>query len=299
MKRRLLIIVLALILAAVGTTGVLAYIKKANARALAGMKPVSVLVAQRKIPSGTSPALAVHDGALASENLPASSVPANAMSSVPAALSPLVLSGALQPGQLLLRQMLVAPAQTTSGLAIPPGLMAVTIDFCLSEVVAGALHPGSYVAVFDTISTAQVSGQPGCSGSHVEVSGVTQTRMVLTKVLVLSVGTSTAPGTSGAPATTALSGGSSSSSTGTGTLVTLAVTQANAERLIQLTEAGMPYLALLSPTSRTIADVGNLLDIRPKPKPKPKPVLKLPKVTPSPSTLPPVPSPSPTKKRNR
>jgi pilus assembly protein CpaB len=298
MKRRLLIIVLALILAVVGTTGVLAYIKKANARALAGMKPVSVLVAQRKIASGTSPTVALHDGSLASENLPASSVPANAMSSVPAALSPLVLSAALQPGQLLLRQMLVAPATLTSGLAIPPGLMAVTIDFCLPEVVAGALHPGSYVAVFDTISSAQVSGQPGCSGAHVQVSGSTQTRMVLTKVLVLSVGTSS-PGATGAPATTTLSGSSSSSSSGTGTVVTVAVSQANAERLIQLTEAGMPYLALLSPTSRTIADVGNLLDIRPKPTRKPKPVLRLPTVTPSPTVPTAIPSPSPTKKRQK
>ena len=84
-----------------------------------------------------------------------------------------------------------------------------------------------------------------------------------------------------------------------GTLVTLAVSQANAERLIQLSEAGMPYLALLSPTSRTIADVGNLLNVRPKPTPKPKTVLKLPKVTPRPPVPSPLPSPTPTKKRPR
>jgi pilus assembly protein CpaB len=302
MKRRLLIILLALILAVVGTTGVLEYVKRANARALAGLRPVSVLVAQRKIPSGTSPAVALRDGALASESLPTSAVPASAMSSVPAALAPLVLSAALQPGQLLLRQMLVAPAQLTSGLAIPPGLMAVTINFCLSEVVARALHPGSYVAVFDTISSAQVSGQPGCSGSHVQVSGSTKTRMVMTRVLVLSVGTSSAPGATGSPATTALgSSGSSSSSGGTGTLVTVAVTQANAERLIQLTEAGLPYLALVTPASRTTADVGSLLNAQPKPSVKPRPTLKFPVVTPSPvaSLQVPTPSPSPTKKKRQ
>ncbi len=302
MKRRLLIIVLALVLAVVGTAGVLAYVKKANARALAGMKPVSVLVAQKKIPSGTPVDTALRDGALASESLPASSVPANALSSVPAALSALVLSAALQPGQLLLRPMLVAPAQLVSGLAIPPGLMAVTIDFCLPEVVAGALHSGSEVAVFDTVSSSQVSAQPGCAGAHVQVSGSTRTRMVLTKVLVLSVGTSTAPSATGSPSTTALgSSSSSSSSSGTGTLVTLAVSQANAERLIQLTESGLPYLALLTPTSRTIADVGNLLNARPKVTVKPRPTLKFPLVTPSPapSLQVPSPSPSPTSKRRK
>jgi pilus assembly protein CpaB len=178
--------------------------------------------------------------------------------------------------------------------------MAVTIDFCLPEVVAGALHAGSEVAVFDTISSAQVSGQPGCAGAHVQVSGSTRTRMVLTKVLVLSVGTSTAPGATGSPSTTALgSSSSSSSSSGTGTLVTLAVSQANAERLIQLTESGLPYLALLTPTSRTIADVGNLLNARPKVTVKPRPTLTFPTVTPSPSTPLPAPTPSPTKTRKK
>jgi hypothetical protein len=37
-------------------------------------------------------------------------------------------------------------------------------------------------------------------------------------------------------------------------LVTLAVYQADAERLILLDEAGLPYLALLTPTSQTKFD---------------------------------------------
>ena len=36
--------------------------------------------------------------------------------------------------------------------------------------------------------------------------------------------------------------------------MTLAVRQADAERLIQLDEAGLPYLALLTPTSQTRFD---------------------------------------------
>src|SRR5579859_62541 len=124
MKRRLLIIVLALILAAVGTTGVLAYVRGANARAIAGMKAVSVLVAQKPIPSGTTAGSALRGGLLASQTLPASAVPASALSTIPSGMSSLVLSADLAPGQLLLRQMLVTAAQTTSGLAIPPGMMA-------------------------------------------------------------------------------------------------------------------------------------------------------------------------------
>ena len=54
MKRRLLISALALVLAAFGTGVVFAYVKSADNRAIAGLKAVSVLVASRQIPSGTS-----------------------------------------------------------------------------------------------------------------------------------------------------------------------------------------------------------------------------------------------------
>ncbi len=300
MKRRLLIASLALLLAAVGTGGVLSYIKQADARAIAGMKAVSVLVAQKQIPSGTSAAAALRNGMFASETLPASSVPANALSTVPAALSSLVLSAALPAGQVLLRPMLVTPVQTTSGLAIPTGLMALTVDFCLPEVVAGAVQAGSEVAVFDTIGNGgQLAAVPGCTGAHDQVAGNNRTRVVLSRVEVLSVGTAPPPGQAGqtgqtgtsTPATTAFGGGGSTSSSQSGTMVTLAVTQAQAERLIQLTETGMPYLALLSTSSRTVADIGNLLNYQPRPAPNPKPThalppLPLPTVTPSPSATP-------------
>jgi pilus assembly protein CpaB len=287
MKRRLLIIVLALALAAVGTSGVLAYVKRADARAIAGMQAVSVLVAQRKIPSGTPAGTALRDGMLASETFPASSVPASALGSIPVVLSPLVLGATLQPGQLLLRPMLVAPAELTSGLAVPPGLLAVTLNFCLPEVVAGAIHAGSQVAVFDTIGTASsISAVPGCAGTHQQASGRILTRVVLRSVLVLSVGTAPASGQTGTSTTGAVGASGQSS-----TLVTVAVDQAEAERLIQLTETGLPYLALLTTTSRTTADVGNALNMRPSPPPTPLPVVTLPVVTPSPV---PTPSPAPT-----
>ena len=301
MKRRLLIIVLALILAAVGTTGVLSYVRGADTRAIAGMKAVSVLVAQKKITSGTTAGSALHGGLLASQTLPASSVPSSALSAITGDLASLVLSADLQPGQLLLRPMLVTPAQTTSGLAIPPGQMALTVAFCLPEAVAGAVQAGSEVAVFDTVGNATISAQPGCSGSHGEITGTIKTRVVLTRVQVLSVGTASSAGTASASTASALAGGSSASSGG-GTLVTLAVTQAQAEQLIQMTETGMPYLALLTSNSRTTSDAGHLLSVNPAPSPPPSPIVTFPLVVPStaptvpvtvPTTATPAPAPSP------
>lgn len=305
MKRRLVIIVLALILAAVGTSGVLAYARGANARAIAGMKAVSVLVAQKTIPAGTAAGAALHGGLLASQTLPASSVPANALSTITPDMSPLVLSTDLQPGQLLLRPMLVTAAQTTSGLAIPPGMLALTVSFCLPEVVAGSVVAGSQVAIFDTVgfsSAGTITAGPGCTGAHTQIDGTIKTRVVLTRVLVLSVGTAPAGTTSTSTTSSALSGSSSSSSGQAGTLVTLAVTQAQAEQLIQMTETGMPYLALLTTNSHTTSDAGRLLTVHPAPPPTPNPVVTFPLVVPStspavpvvvPTTAAPPPSPKP------
>jgi len=260
-KRRILTITLALLLAVLGTAGVLAYVHQADARAVAGMRAVTTLVAQQPIPAGTSASAAEHEGLLISQRLPASSVPADAVSSITPELSSLVLGANVQSGQLLLRPMLVTSAQATSGgtLAIPKGLVAVTIPLCLPAAVAGYVQPGSEVAVFDTIASKGLQGN--CSGSsQPSGGGLVRTRIVLPRVLVLSVGSAPSGGTSGTSTTSANGTTSANSTAGAGStttstsgpvLVTMAVDQADAERLILLTETGVSYLALLTPSSRT------------------------------------------------
>ncbi len=258
MKRRVLTVIVAVLLALLGTAGVLAYVHQADARAVAGQKAVSVLVAGQTIPAGTSAGDAMRSGMLTSETLPASSVPANAVASITPDVSALVTSAAVQSGQLLLRPLLVTAAQSQAagGLAIPSGKVAVTIPLCLPQAVAGYVRPGSTVAVFDTYG-GKVSGSQSCgsSGSQSQDTGGARTRMVLPHVLVLSVGSAPAGGST--TTTTGLAGGSSSSAASSGAvLVTMAVSQTDAERLILLTETGLPYMALLSPTSQTGFDAG-------------------------------------------
>jgi pilus assembly protein CpaB len=260
-KRRVLTVTLALLLAVLGTVGVLAYVHGADARAVAGMRAVSTLVAQQPIPAGTSASTALHEGLLASQQLPASSVPVNAVRSVTPDISSLVMSANVQAGQLLLRPMLVTAAQATGAgtLAIPKGMVAVTIPLCLPEAVAGYVQPGSEVAVFDTYSTTKLNVQENCSGtsqSHQSTAqGPVLTRVVLPRVLVLSVGSAPASGTSGSPGSgNSAEANSPTAGTSGPVLVTMAVNQANAERLILLTETGVSYLALLTPSSHTAFD---------------------------------------------
>ena len=172
MKRRVLTVTLALLLAVLGTVGVLAYVHGANARAVAGVKAVPALVAQQPIPAGTSASTAVHEGLLASQQLPASSVPSDAVRSITPDISSLVMSANVQAGQLLLRPMLVTAAQATGAgtLATPKGMVAVTIPLCLPEAVAGYVQPGSQVAVFDTYSTTKLSVQETAAGRARRIS---------------------------------------------------------------------------------------------------------------------------------
>ena len=267
MKRRTLTVMLAVLLAVLGTGAVLVYVHQANTRALEGQRAVTALVAQGLVPAGTTASAAVHEGLLASETFPAASVPADAVHFITPAMSSLVVSADVQPGQLLLRPMLVTAVQTTGALSIPSGMLAVSIQVCLPEAVAGYVHLGSQVAVFDTyVPHGNLSDSAGCQGQHSQQAQNARTRMVLPKAQVLSVGSAAANAQQAATAAAngnsggVFSGGNSSNSNAANSgqavpvLVTLAVTQANAERLILLSQTGLPYLALLTNSSQTRFD---------------------------------------------
>jgi pilus assembly protein CpaB len=261
-KRRVLTITLAIVLAVLGTAGVLAYVHGANARALAGQRAVSVLVAQDKIPSGTVAGTAFQSGMLVSQKLPASAVPSEAVNSITAAVSGLVMGTDVQPGQVLLRPMLVVSSQLSGALAIPRGMVAVTVATCMPGAVAGYVQPGSRVAVFGTYSDIKNNGSQSCGTSSGSPGGGGQTnlahvhtRILLPRVLVLAVGAAPASGQNGTPSGSAIPNGSSNTSSQNAVMVTLAVNQADAERLITLDSSGLTYLALLSPSSVTSFDI--------------------------------------------
>lgn len=254
MKRRVLTIVLAVALAVTGTLAVLVYVNRADARAVAGQQAVTVLVATETIPSGTTGAEA--KASLRKETLPASSVSSEAVTELTAAQESLVTSSDLGPGQLLLKTMLVTAAEATNGLAIPQGQVAVTITVCGAEAVAGNVKVGSNVAVFGTVvpaPTGEVSAQPNCTGQHKQQlgKGISNTRVVIPKVRVIAIGP--------APSTTQDDSKNSNVSQraavlNDSTLITVAVNQDDAERLILLTQTGLPYLALHGPNAQVKPD---------------------------------------------
>src|SRR5215472_6407992 len=259
MTRRILTVAVALVLAVLGAVGVLDYAHQADQRALAGMHAVTAYVAKAQIPSGTSAGVALREGLLVSQQFPASSVPTDAVRSISPSIGSLVLTSGLASGQMLLSPMLGTAVQTSAALPVPPGMVAVTLQFCVQQAVANYVTTGSEVAIFTTFVNGK-SATGACSAGSLssDHAGVVHTRLVLPKVLVLAIGegTATLPSTSTVASDPAGSSSASSSSSIPSTIyVTMAVSQANAERLIELGEAGSPYLALVTSASGAKADV--------------------------------------------
>jgi pilus assembly protein CpaB len=256
----MLTVVLAALLGVVGIVAVLAYVNKANSSNLQKHKPVTVLVANGSIPQGTSVGQAFSAHELIAQTFPAATVPQGAIRSVSHKLARLVTTSALQNGQILLTTMLARRGQVNGSIALPSGLLAVSVEVCLEAAIAGYIQPGAKVALFDTYaSNGQL--QSSCDSSHQgqDVKSV-KTRLVLPSAQVLSV-TPAAPPTSDAVVTqgvSSVSPGQSAASQGA-VFVTLAVNQKDAEYLILTAQAGLPYFALLSPGAKPLPDQGTQL----------------------------------------
>jgi len=187
--------------------------------------------------------------------MPAATVPADALSGIDTALADLAVTADQQPRQLLLRGAFDNPTVHSGGLAVPDGMLAVSVSMRVPAQVAGYVQPGSTVAVFDTFNVAEGKGTvpagDGLASSHEYDQA---TRLLLAKVQVLAIGGKGTPGalTVPAPAQTQAANGTPAPDSAT-VLVTVAVNQDQAQRLVQAAQTGALYLALL----------GNGVDVKP------------------------------------
>ncbi|GAA3448126.1 Flp pilus assembly protein CpaB [Planomonospora venezuelensis] len=245
----MLTLLAALALALTGAAAVLVYVSGAEERALAGKKAVAVLVAKKAVPAGTTGEQIRAGGLVEQVRMPAETVPADALGAVDAGLDALALTAGLQPRQLLLRGMFAAPERTTGGLPIPEGKMAVSVEMTAAADVSGYVRPDTQVVVFDTFNV--LKGRTGVpSGDRLAEGHETNraTRVLLPRVQVLAVGPRRAAASAAEPADAAEQDPQQERTL----LVTVAVNQDEAERLVHAAQTGTLYLGLLTDT----ADVG-------------------------------------------
>ena len=256
MNRRIALIALAIVLALVGTFAVYGYAKSADNRAVADTRATSVLITTKRIPAGTSWADAVKGGYLTSEHLPAGSAPSAALSSVAQAAigRDAVAAADIAPGQIVLRQTFGTATPKTGVLSIPKGDIAISVSLNDGSNVANYVAAGSEVIVFVTAKLEGKHLSPLTANGNLYVN-----RTVVPRAEVLA--TSTAPTTDVAGAT----GGTTTSNTAT--LVTLALSQSDAQRVILQQQIGQLYLGLLSASSKVGMDGGvvNVGNFKPVP----------------------------------
>jgi len=240
MTRRIIGVLLAIILAVVGTAAVLFYVHSVRGSVASGQRAVKVLVASDRIPAGTTGEHLRDRNLVEQITVPASSVPADALAAIPTDLNDLVVTADVQPSQLIMRGMFGQPTTLSGGLAIPEGKVAVTVQVGIPQQVAGYVRPGSQIAIFDTYNT-------GNNASSTTNTAKT-TRVLLPRVEVIATG---AFFTDGSTSSDQQSGevGTGQRAGGQTMVVTVAVTQPEAERLIQATATGALYFALLTDSS--------------------------------------------------
>jgi pilus assembly protein CpaB len=231
MGRRTLLLLAALVVAALGTVLVFLYASNAKNAAQEGQSLVKVLVAKSKIEIGTTGTAASANGAFEERQVPKDTAVDGVLSDA-TPIANLVALVPVFPGQQIIGQQWGA-TQQTSGLALPTGTIAISVQLGDPERVAGFVSPGSSITVF---------AQPS--------NGATDSvRTLLTKIPVIAVGPSTVVSRT-VPASGSNGSGTANASGNTEqiptAILTLAVTQEQAEKIIYASGkvSGSTYSAL-------------------------------------------------------
>lgn len=253
MNRRILLVGVAVVLALIGTVAVYSYAHNADKRALADTTAKRVLIAHQRIAAGTTWTDAVKDGSLRTENLPANSVPSTALTGLDATVGKdEVATADIAPGQVVLRESFGVKTAETGALTIPKGLLAISVQLSSDADVANYVGVQSEVVIFLTYDLSLNDKDP--LKKQLGDKDPTITRVLVPRVSVIAV--SQAPVTSVDGAAGKNNDGGSNS--GNAVLLTLAVTQSQAEHIILGQKMGQLYLGLLTDTSVTSPDNGTM-----------------------------------------
>jgi len=224
-KRRFLAALAAIVLLVAGTVVLVAYVRGADSRALAGVRSVEVLVADELIPEGT-PADEI-SGMVRTETVPAKSAVAGRVTDLDA-LTGRVATVDLLPGEQLLVARFAQPddLQSAGTVAVPAGLQEVSVLLEPQRAVGGRLAAGDTVGVVVSLTF-----EDGTSATHA----------VLHDVLVTQVQGAPAPVESTEEPETASSGTPAPSGS---LMITFAVSAAQAEAVVFGVEHGTLWLSL-------------------------------------------------------
>lgn len=269
MRRRIVLLSAALLLALAGTMAITAYVEQADSRALAGTEAVEVLVAAGAIPEGTPVELARAQGLVTSARFPRTALPPDALTTLDHAAGT-AATRAVAPREILLASTFGTDEPSgpnTAGLTLPPGTTAVPVSlksFAHSEDWASYLRPGAEIAIYQTFTSrtgAQGPYTPRGDDLADDAAATQVTRLLLDRAPVIDVrGAGAAADADADP--------DEQGAEADGSALVLALTQQQSERLIMgLARESALYPVLLSADSRVAPSPGTvdqrLFDVAP------------------------------------
>lgn len=239
---RVLLLLAAFVVAGVGVLLVFLYARQADTRALADLEPTPVVVVVQPVAAGTTVADALRTGAFDVLERPQAALPASALITLDANLDDVVLAD-LVVGEMLVAERLGDEA-SLEALVIPEGTIATSFTFGDPNRVAGFVAPGSTVAVFITRTPDAAETLDPTTGEPPPTAGRATTRLLLPEAQVIAVGSSTT-----VTETVTVPGGAQQTTEENRALLTLALTQEQAQQLILGQTLGELYLGLLDDSS--------------------------------------------------
>ncbi len=235
MGRRTVLLIVAALIAAVGTSLVFLYVRGVDARASQEYDAVEVLKAVEIINPGETLAEAQAAGKIQMGTVSRGSVLSGATTST-ADMGNKVALTTVFPGEQIITGKFGEPGDQDV-LTIPDGKLAISVNLTDPARVAGFVTPGAEVAVF-------VSAQPEATDGEETTTLPKFTRLLLPRVQVIGVGTTTV-----VPTTTTDQTGAQTTEQLPRTLLTLAVNQAEAEKIIFAAKNGEVAFGLLTEKS--------------------------------------------------
>lgn len=242
MARRPIILTIAFVIAGLGTAMVLLYVQGIDARASAGQEMVEVLTATETIEPGESVAEARASGKFELTRVVRDDRVDGALSTTSSVETAVALD-TIYPGEQVIAQNFGDPGDEES-LTIPDDKLAVSVELTDPARVAGFVNPGSEVAVF-------ASGDPEVflpDGSTRKLPPYTG--LLLARVQVIGVGATSLS------ARTTKTDGEETTEQIPRTILTLAVDQEQAERLIYASRNGDLAFALRTANSEAAGNPG-------------------------------------------
>ncbi len=242
MGRRLVAIFAAALVALLGVTAVLLYARGADDRAVASQKPVNVYVVQSVVPAGTTLKDAVQNGLIIKTSVAAKGQPIGALTGVDGSNGGLYAVSDIQPGEYVLSARFGVKPVGTKAIEVPAGMVAVSVALGDPARVGTFLTPGSKVVLYDTYTPVAASASSSSSSTAGDAGKVGErTQVLLDDVLIIAMGEASLTPTE-APATG--EDGAAATAPVRGALMTVAVTPADATRLVHGIQTGNLYAAL-------------------------------------------------------